>query len=151
MVKGSLKKLPKGNQMVEKDRGIWIRVSTGEVIDRFTILEIKRRNAKKGEALANVIREWESLKPVVESIYSAIPDREALTVLHQTLLGINETLWVIEDSIRESESEGDFGQIFIDLARSVYYTNDDRASVKKKINVLTGSFFVEEKFYQKYS
>ena len=66
------------------------------------------------------------------------------------MLNVNKTLWNIEDFIREHERNENFGQDFIELARSVYYTNDDRSEVKKKINILTGSLFVEEKSYEAY-
>lgn len=128
-----------------------IEVSNGEILDKFTILEIKLQEIKDEAKLANVRNEHESLRPVVESIYSAVSDREALTNLYTDLLNVNKTLWNIEDQIRDCERNKDFGQDFIELARSVYYTNDDRADVKKKINTLTGSSLVEEKSYQEYA
>jgi hypothetical protein len=77
-------------------------------------------------------------------------DRPEMKKLHKDLQDINKTLWNIEDHIRVHESKKDFEDDFIELARSVYYTNDERAEVKKKINTLTGSSLVEEKSYEDY-
>lgn len=128
-----------------------IEVSNGEILDKFTILEIKLQEIKDSAKLANVSKEYESLKPTIESIYNSVQDEAALTVLYRDLLNVNKTLWNIEDLIRDCERENNFGQDFIELARSVYYTNDDRAAVKKKINTLTGSSLTEEKSYQDYA
>lgn len=128
-----------------------IEVSNGEILDKFTILEIKLQEIKDSAKLANVSKEYESLKPAIESIYNSVQDEAALTVLYRDLLNVNKTLWNIEDLIRDCERENKFGQDFIELARSVYYTNDDRAAVKKKINTLTGSSLTEEKSYQDYA
>lgn len=127
-----------------------IEVSNGEILDKFTILEIKLQEIKDETKLANVRKEYETLQPAIDSIYNSIADHEELTALHRDLLNVNKTLWNIEDHIRDCERDKDFGQDFIELARSVYYTNDDRADVKKKINTLTGSTLVEEKSYQEY-
>lgn len=128
-----------------------IEVSNGEILDKFTILEIKLQEIKDEAKLANVRNEYESLRPTVESIYGSVADEESLANLYKDLLNVNKTLWNIEDQIRDCERNKDFGQDFIELARSVYYTNDDRADVKKKINTLTGSTLVEEKSYQEYA
>lgn len=128
-----------------------IEVSNGEILDKFTILEIKLQEIKDSAKLANVSKEYESLKPTIESIYNSVQDEVSLTVLYRDLLNVNKTLWNIEDLIRDCERENNFGQDFIELARSVYYTNDDRAAVKKKINTLTGSSLTEEKSYQDYA
>ena len=128
-----------------------IEVSNGESIDKFTILEIKLDRIKDVAKLVNIQKEYDYLKSVVDEIYiqsnSAI---EELEFLHTDLLNVNKTLWNIEDYIRESERAENFGSDFVELARSVYYTNDDRSDVKKKINLLTGSLFVEEKSYEEY-
>jgi hypothetical protein len=128
-----------------------IEVSNGEIIDKFTILEIKLDKIKDAAKLVNIQKEYDYLKSVVNEIYiqsnSAI---EELEFLHTDLLNVNKTLWNIEDYIRESERAEQFGSDFVELARSVYYTNDDRSDVKKKINLLTGSLFVEEKSYEEY-
>ena len=127
-----------------------IEVSNGEIIDKYTILEIKLNEIKDPEKLANVQKEYDSLKPIVNFIYNETHAQDVLAELHNDLLNINKTLWNIEDQIRDCEREESFGSDFIELARSVYFTNDDRAEVKKQINMLTGSELVEEKSYQDY-
>lgn len=126
-----------------------IEVSNGEIMDKYTILEIKLEKIKDEAKLVNVRNEHDSLQPVIDQIYAASPD--GLDALHQDLLNVNKTLWNIEDFIRDCEREKTFGSDFVELARSVYYTNDDRADVKKQINTLTGSELVEEKSYQDYA
>lgn len=128
-----------------------IEVSNGEIIDKYTILTIKLQEIKDEAKLANVQNEYDSLTPEIEAIYANTPDQKALEALHTDLLNVNKTLWNIEDQIRDCEREKNFGSDFVELARSVYYTNDDRADVKKQINVLTGSDLVEEKSYQEYA
>ena len=128
-----------------------IEVSNGEILDKFTILEIKRQEIKDAAKLANVQTEYDSLVPSIEAIYNIVEDQTAIADLHKELLDVNKTLWNIEDLIRDCERDKNFGQDFIELARSVYYTNDDRADVKKRINTLTGSTLVEEKSYQEYA
>ena len=127
-----------------------IEVSNGEIIDKYTILEIKLTGIKDPVKQANVKHEYEVLTPVVESIYAATESKTALKTLQNNLLNVNKKLWKIEDDIRECERANDFGQTFVDLARAVYYTNDDRSDVKKEINQLTGSDLVEEKSYEDY-
>jgi hypothetical protein len=126
-----------------------IEVSNGEILDKYSILEIKLQEIKDEAKLANVQNEYDSLTQAVESIKSLNP----LTVatLYKDLLNINKTLWNVEDLIRDCERDNNFGQDFIELARSVYYTNDERAEIKKNINLATGSDLVEEKSYQKYA
>lgn len=128
-----------------------IEVSNGEILDKYTILAIKLAEIKDEAKLVNVRNEYDSLTPAIESIYNSVANQEDLRVLHTDLLNVNKTLWNIEDQIRDCERDNNFGQDFIELARSVYYTNDDRADVKKKINTLTGSTLVEEKSYQEYA
>lgn len=127
-----------------------IEVSNGEIIDKLTILEIKLKEISDPEKLANIQKEYDSLKLVVDQIYNEADDYRELNVLHEDLYNVNKTLWNIEDLIRECERQESFGEDFVELARSVYYTNDDRSEVKKKINLLTGSLFVEEKSYEEY-
>jgi lipid II:glycine glycyltransferase (peptidoglycan interpeptide bridge formation enzyme) len=127
-----------------------IEVSNGEIIDKYTILEIKLSEIKDAEKLVNIQNEYNSLTPDIESIYVACKDRTQLKKLQKNLLEVNKKLWKIEDDIRECERANDFGQTFIDLARAVYYVNDGRSDVKKQINVLTGSALVEEKSYEEY-
>jgi hypothetical protein len=127
-----------------------IEVSNGEIIDKYTILEIKLSKIKDANKLINIKHEYNTLTPDVEHIYSSCNDSTQLEVLHKNLLEVNKKLWKIEDDIRECERANDFGQTFIDLARAVYYVNDDRSDVKKEINIFTGSYLVEEKSYEEY-
>jgi len=127
-----------------------IEVSNGEIIDKYTILEIKLSKIKDANKLINIKHEYNTLTPDVEHIYSSCNDSTQLEVLHKNLLEVNKKLWKIEDDIRECERANDFGQTFIDLARAVYYINDDRSDVKKEINIFTGSDLVEEKSYEEY-
>lgn len=127
-----------------------IEVSNGEIIDKYTILEIKLSKIKNSEKLMNIKNEYQTLTPDIERIYATCKDKIQLKILQNNLLEVNKKLWKIEDDIRECERANDFGQTFIDLARAVYYTNDDRSDVKKEINILTGSDLVEEKSYEDY-
>ena len=127
-----------------------IEVSNGEILDKYTILEIKLSEIKDENKLKNVQHEYDVLSPIVKRIYEEVSDSSKLKEFHKGLLYINKKLWKIEDDIRECERNKDFGQTFIDLARAVYFTNDDRSVVKKDINILTGSDLVEEKSYEDY-
>ncbi len=120
-----------------------IKSSVGEVVDKYTILTIKKLLIYDKIKLKNIEKEWEYIKNVLSRDY---PD--ALTnELTQKLYNINKKLWSIEDDIRECESRKDFSEKFIELARSVYQTNDVRAIIKKQINEKYNSEFVEEKSY----
>ena len=129
-----------------------IEVSNGEIMDKLTILAIKLEQIKDEAKLKNVQTEFDVLAPIVHGIYEALEeeDKEFLQDLHKDLQNINQTLWNIEDHIRVHESKKDFEDDFSVLARSVYFTNDERAEVKKKITLLTGSLLVEEKSYEEY-
>jgi len=127
-----------------------IEVSNGEIIDKYTILAIKLVEIKDQNKLKNIQHEYEVLTPVVDHIYAEVSDKDELKELHNNLLDINKKLWKIEDDIRECERAKDFGETFVELARAVYFTNDDRSVVKKDINTLTGSDLVEEKSYENY-
>lgn len=121
-----------------------IEVSNGEIIDKLTILEIKLENISDPGKMANIRKEYSTLLPVAGSIID-LNDH-----LVNELREINHKLWNIEDLIREKESKVDFGPEFIELARSVYINNDERARIKREINRNTGSKLVEEKSYQDY-
>jgi hypothetical protein len=123
-----------------------IEVSIGEIVDKLSILEIKKSNISNSEKLKNIIKEYNYLFNVVENDlhFSTKSD------LYNELLTINKKLWDIEDDIRDKERNKSFDDVFISLARSVYYTNDERADVKKRINIKYGSDFVEEKSYNSY-
>ena len=131
---------------IEDDK-ITAEISAGELIDKITILTIKKENIKDPEKLKNVKAELESLTETKEDL---IPPSEEINELQDELLEINKKLWDIEDDIREKENYKDFDQEFVDLARSVYITNDERSIVKRKINIVTGSRLVEEKSYAAY-
>ena len=123
-------------------------ISVGEFLDKITILEIKSERIKDEAKLENIHKELNTLRQTwSESPFS----KEDITAEIAALKKINEKLWEIEDYIRDKESEGAFDEQFIELARSVYFTNDERAAVKRKINVKVGSELVEEKSYADYT
>ncbi len=126
---------------------VLVPVSWGEIIDKITILEIKAERLTDAAKLANVNKELGELVAVREREF---PAHAGLAVLSAELKAINEALWVIEDDIRDCERAKDFSQKFIDLARAVYVTNDQRAASKRKVNDLLGSALVEEKSYAPY-
>lgn len=130
-----------------------IEVSNGEIVDKLTILDIKTRLISDKVKLENVWKEFNELSPIVKSIYDDLnrEDRERMEFLHNELQEVNQKLWYIEDDIRILEAQKDFEFKFVELARSVYFTNDERARLKKEINLLTGSMLVEEKSYENYS
>lgn len=121
-------------------------VSVGELLDKITILEIKKRRLTDPEKQRNVALELSHLR---DRWATARIDID-LSRLVAELEAVNEQLWEIEDAIRECERRQDFGQRFIDLARSVYRTNDRRAELKRAINDATGSTVREEKCYAAY-
>ena len=126
-----------------------IEVSNGEVLDKFSILQIKGERIEDPIALQNVQRELESLQDAVDTIHSQ-ESSDALSILQARLLEVNTQLWEVEDVLRAFENTQDFGPSFVAAARSVYQLNDRRASLKREINRLTGSTLVEEKSYEKY-
>ena len=123
-----------------------IEVSHGEILDKFSILEIKKEKCKDIEKLANIATEYNSLK---NTSIQFLKNHECKS-LYDDLLEVNLKLWDIEDDIRICEKNKIFDERFIELARSVYFTNDKRAAIKKKINLLLGSNLVEEKVYEEY-
>lgn len=130
-----------------------IEVSNGEILDKYSILEIKLEKIKDEAKRKNILKEYTELTPNITDIFADADAKGSLLDLeglYKDLLNINKTLWNIEDLIRECERDESFGEDFIELARSVYYTNDDRAETKKLINTLTGSLLVEEKSYEDY-
>jgi len=126
-----------------------IEVSNGEVLDKYSILQIKSERITDSTALKNVQRELESLQPAVDNIRSK-ESSGALSTLQDQLFEVNTQLWEVENVLRGLEKSQDFGPSFVAAARSVYQLNDRRAEVKKEINLLTGSAMVEEKSYEKY-
>ena len=126
---------------------IKVILSVGELIDKITILQLKMKFIKNKEQLNNVKNELRTLKPLLKENNLETPK---INKLFTELYEINLELWKIEDKIREKERQSDFSDEFISLARSVYYTNDKRADIKKKINFISGSELIEEKSYAKY-
>ena len=125
---------------------IEVPVSWGELIDKITILEIKSERISEPSKLGNVKKELDLL---ASKLGSRAGQSEVLRI-KDALRGVNGSLWDIEDEIRACENAGDFGSRFIELARSVYITNDRRAELKRELNTVLGSDLVEEKSYQAY-
>jgi len=122
-----------------------IEVSIGEIVDKLSILQIKLENITDEDKLVNIKKEFNYLYNIV------FKDLKIQLDDYQRLLDINKQLWDIEDDIRDEERNKRFGERFIELARAVYVTNDERSRIKKDINLKYGSEFVEEKSYQKYN
>ena len=121
-----------------------VPVSWGELIDKITILEIKDIKITSPVANQNIKNELKLLS----AIASVTDDQDAVQLHKKELTEVNLKLWVVEDSIREKELAGEFDDVFIELARSVYKLNDVRAKTKKAINSLLLSELVEEKSYK---
>jgi hypothetical protein len=121
-----------------------IELSNGEIIDKLTIIQIKLERIKDAAKLINLKKEYEELKDASTSIISTEDP------LYKALYKVNCDLWDIEDHIRDLERRKDFGEDFINTARSVYFRNDIRAKLKREISIKTGSGFIEEKHYEKY-
>ena len=126
---------------------IKVPVSPGELLDKITILRIKSARMRDASKLANVRTELEAL----ERIWSASP-YAAIDVASEVnaLLAVNERLWTIEDDIRDKERAQSFDGEFVRLARAVYIENDERAAIKRRLNVKLGSSLIEEKSYADY-
>ncbi len=125
-----------------------VEVSNGELLDKLTILELKMSNISDVKKLVNVKKEYNELSPLAKLLFEKFKDE--LLTKYKELAFINSQLWKIEDDIRECEKNKNFGEKFVELARAVYFTNDKRSDVKKQINILTGSGFIEEKSYEDY-
>jgi len=126
---------------------ILVPVSFGELLDKISILRIKSERIGDPAKRANVRRELEAL----ERTWSANPAAAVdVSALEQGLRAVNERLWEIEDAIRVKESRQEFDEAFVQLARAVYFENDERARIKRELNVALGSAYVEEKSYQDY-
>ena len=122
-------------------------VSFGELLDKVTILQIKSERMSDPAKLANVRHELAAL----ERLWAAHPAAQTdICEPMARLKAVNERLWVIEDDIRVLEKAQRFDAEFIKLARSVYFENDERARIKKEINLMLGSAYVEEKSYEDY-
>ena len=124
-----------------------IRISLGELLNRITILQSKLEHLTSKDALKNVEREFKQLQL---TFIQSCPETIEVKLLEVELKKINQQLWDIEDKIRAKERTKSFDDEFIQLARKVYITNDERSCVKKKINDMFGSELVEEKSYVEY-
>jgi hypothetical protein len=124
-----------------------VQISWGELVDKITILDIKLQRLNCEAAAQNVSRELTALNTIASKVLSQRPDLQALK---QQLKAVNEALWDIEDKIRAKEAAKSFDQQFIDLARAVYLNNDRRGNLKRQINELLNSDFIEEKQYTRY-
>src|SRR5580693_7043052 len=124
-----------------------VPVSWGELIDKITILEIKIERIRSDGAKQNVEKELGGLRDVA---HAALSSDSLLASRKDELKRVNEALWDIEDRIRAKEKAADFDHEFVEIARSVYKRNDERARIKRLINVHMASEIVEEKSYQEY-
>ena len=127
---------------------IEIPVSFGELVDKLTILEIKKSKITNNEKLKNIQVEFELLNKKYQTILN---DTKELQVFYDALLKVNNKLWEIEDKIRILENNKEFNEEFIDLARSVYKSNDERFAIKNEINKTFDSEIQEQKEYENYS
>ncbi len=121
-------------------------ISLGELVDKISILIIKQKNITDETKLDHVKKELDFLQKILMNYVQ----QEEINNYLENLININSKLWNIEDDIRECERKKLFDQTFIDLARSVYFTNDERAKVKNDINKTFGSEIVEVKSYEEY-
>ena len=126
---------------------IIIEVSIGELLDKISILEIKKEKIRDSEKLKYITNEYSILKKHFEN---NIKSDDKLEKYFQALKDINSKLWIIEDDKRECEKNKDFGEKFIKLSRDVHFLNDDRAKIKLQINNHTGSVIKEIKEYTSY-
>ena len=125
-----------------------VEISNGELLDKISILELKLLKIEDEEKLINIKKEFHTLNPLVVKLFETYDGQ--LQNHYLELAKINGELWDIEDWIRDCEREKRFDKEFVELARSVYITNDKRCEVKKLINLMTSSGLVEEKSYKEY-
>jgi predicted nuclease with TOPRIM domain len=121
-----------------------IEVSNGEIMDKLSIIQIKLERIKDETKLMNLRKEYDVLKKAADSLLSLNDP------LYKALYEVNCELWDIEDHIRDLEREKNFGDDFVQTARSVYFKNDKRSEIKREINIKTSSGLIEEKSYEKY-
>ena len=126
---------------------ILVEVSIGELLDKISILDIKKDKIKDETKLEHILREYKILK---EEYDNKVKNDNKLSKLYTSLKEINSKLWVIEDEKRLCEKNSDFGDKFIKLSRDVHFLNDERAKIKLEINIHTGSKIKEIKEYTKY-
>jgi len=128
-------------------KDILVPISPGELLDKITILRIKQVRILDAGKLANVKRELALLEQTWRECGAATQE---VTLEERALQNVNERLWDIEDRIRDKEAKQSFDRDFIELARSVYVANDERAAIKRRINTQLGSRLIEEKSYKQY-
>ena len=133
--------------MTKKSKKILVEISTGELLDKISILEIKLDKIKDNENLKEIDKEYKLLNEAKKSHLEITTDIQNLFI---QLKNVNLKLWSIEDEKRECEKNKDFGKKFIELARNVYINNDKRAKIKLEINKLSGSNIKEVKKYANY-
>jgi hypothetical protein len=121
-----------------------IEISIGEIVDKLSILKIKKDNIFDQVKLSNIIKEFNYLYEVVFN------QLQIQFIDYNKLVEVNKLLWKIEDTVRDKEHKKEFDKEFVELARSVYITNDKRANIKKEINIKYNSLFIEEKSYNQY-
>ena len=126
---------------------ILVEVSIGELLDKISILDIKKDKIKDETKLEHILNEYKILK---EEYDNKVKNNDKLSKLYTSLKEINSKLWVIEDEKRLCEKNADFGDEFIKLSRDVHFLNDERAKIKLEINIHTGSKIKEIKEYTKY-
>lgn len=126
-----------------------IEVSTGEIFDKLSILEIKKAKVKDINKLVNINTELLLLSKCFNSILLTL-NKDKLIQLYESLKKVNESLWEIEDAIRIKEKNNEFDEDFIELTKSVYITNDNRSDIKYEINKISKSEIIEEKNYVDY-
>ena len=126
---------------------ILVEVSIGELLDKISILDIKKDKIKDETKLEHILNEYKILK---EEYDNKVKNDDILSKLYTSLKEINSKLWVIEDEKRLCEKNADFGDEFIKLSRDVHFLNDERAKIKLEINIHTGSKIKEIKEYTKY-
>jgi len=126
---------------------IIVEVSVGELLDKISILEIKKEKIKDPEKLKFISNEHSILK---DQLKKNVKSDDRLNTLYQSLKEINTKLWIIEDDKRQCEKDKNFGEKFVKLSRDVHFLNDDRAKIKLEINNLTGSAIKEIKEYTNY-
>lgn len=142
--------MPKCNRRRADDHSPYtmprVPISWGELLDKITILEIKVERLTTQSARANAAKELDLLREIAGPIP---PDGETMALVAR-LKALNERLWENEDNIRDHERSGKFDSGFIELARSIYKHNDERAVVKRDLNLVLGSGLIEEKSYKPY-
>jgi|TARA_R100000081_G_C4744249_1_gene130725 hypothetical protein len=130
-----------------------IEVSNGELLDKVSILRLKLQHITDDEKRTHALKEHQELVVEMMNLTDSLPDKDTehdYLQLFDKLMEVNSVLWSLEDRIREKEKRNNFDQDFIEIARAIYFKNDERASIKRKINELTDSSFVEVKSYSEY-